>query len=471
MRNRTSRRTLLVSVLVVSVASLALAGGAGARRASGTDSQTKTDPAGDSNGAPDLRAITISDMDGVLTFTVIATGLAVAPGSGVDHNRLTVALDTDHDQATGPSGFEHALVYQVDGEGRVMSGVFAAAKNGHAARLPISSGLVVGRSGDRTTFTIDAAELGIQAFGAFNAVVVGSSKNAADKVLATDYGPNNGFLTQLVQPATSYPTRTWTLPGGRASSGPEVTRLTIEQGVKLNATGAMASTGAVGGLRFDYTVANLDPTAVSGATDASVLTPIDVNDDGKADYAIVFGVNADGPYGVLVDAAGKVVPKSPTLSSTAGADGKSYTFMLGTADIGGATGFDFKVVAGTRDASGTFTPSTDPSGTAWTSYDLGVKPLIGTAAVSPSVPVPGKGVTLAIPLRRSDTFTRLIGATLAVSAKIPGATVPHTERFENGTLTVHLTVPASADGKRLTVIVSAKLGTRVVTRATSLRTA
>ena len=78
----------------LALAALTLVGG-------GAAATTFTDPAGDSEGAPDITSVVVAnDLAGVVTFTIAVANQPVLAADG----ELVLALDSDADEGTGDSG-------------------------------------------------------------------------------------------------------------------------------------------------------------------------------------------------------------------------------------------------------------------------------------------------------------------------------------------------------------------------------
>ena len=82
-----------------------IAGTAGA--ASRSNSQTFTDPIGDSGNAPDVTTVTVSNDDtGLITFRVVVPNRAQL----ADPDGVFVLLNTDGSLSNGMSGFDYVVV-------------------------------------------------------------------------------------------------------------------------------------------------------------------------------------------------------------------------------------------------------------------------------------------------------------------------------------------------------------------------
>ena len=75
---------------------------------------------------------------------------------------------------------------------------------------------------------------------------------------------------------------------------------------------------------------------------------------------------------------------------------------------------------------------------------------------------------MAFPVTRSDSGAKLTtGATIATELSLGGTAVAHSEQLKNGTAALHVTVPATAKGKVLTVRVAIAFAGQTVTKLTT----
>jgi hypothetical protein len=143
---------------------------------------------------------------------------------------------------------------------------------------------------------------------------------------------------------------------------------------------------------------------------------------------------------------------------------------LGSADIGGALGFNFSTAAATSADGGAHWVDTAPD-MGWWSYGLtSVKPVIGMPTASPIALVAGERLRMTMPITRSDSGSKVpAGAVMTIEPTINGILVPHTEKLSQGTASLYLTVPSGTAGARLRVSVTVKLGSQSVTKVMTLR--
>jgi hypothetical protein len=99
-----------------------------------------------------------------------------------------------------------------------------------------------------------------------------------------------------------------------------------------------------------------------------------------------------------------------------------------------------------------------------------VKPVIGELKATPAKPRAGKPLTVAMPLARSDTGTRLPAVTqLSIAPTLNGKVLRHQEAFKNGRASATLTVPASAKGKVLTLNTQVKFGGKIARKTSRVK--
>jgi hypothetical protein len=213
----------------------------------------------------------------------------------------------------------------------------------------------------------------------------------------------------------------------------------------------------VSGMKF------VDGTGVKGTF---FYIDVDTNKDGKRDYTWFVGADSKGFSWDITDGAGKEVPQSDRMSYVRSGD--SYSLRIGSADLGGATSFDFSATAGTLPDTGDPTFSDDaPDGGAWSYNVTSVKPVLGLPTTSPLAPVAGKAFTVT----RSDTGSKLMIGTMTSDLRVSAQSLAHTQSFKNGTAAVHMTLPASARGKVITVRVAIVANGQSVTRLASFHVA
>jgi hypothetical protein len=269
-------------------------------------------------------------------------------------------------------------------------------------------------------------------------------------------------LVPLGSAETSY-----TDPAGDSQGGPDVTKVAIDGDP---VTGMIAVSATV--------PAYLPVTADALERYVDVWLDTDRNGDtGDPDDGTEYGLSAwNDPSGKRW-AVGRwngsewdSIPLSPTMSFTRTGDVLRWT--VSKADLGGATAFDFYVMAGIWDRAADKGVAVDyaPDGEEdWWTYQLSaVKPVIGKP-VAVSAPVAGKRFTVAFPVVRSDDGTPLLTGIATCKTTVAGKTVPHTHTYKSGTVKATVVVPKAAKGKQLKIAVKVTAGTQAATKVVTFK--
>lgn len=283
-----------------------------------------------------------------------------------------------------------------------------------------------------------------------------NGRNATGKAVATAFAVMLAAAALAEGGSSASAVKAWGDPAGDANGGPDITKMSISDS---------------GGLVvFKFTVSGMAVTPGSGVDEAAFEAELDTTGDGHSDYRLVAGLSADDRYSNLIDVHKRaVVPPSPTMRYAR--TGDVHTFTLSSADIGGATRFDFYGVSATWDASGTITRGDDAPDAGLFGYELtSVKPVIGTPRLSPLVPVPGRAFTVTLPVTRSDGIALAPGgATVSLDLMLDGRPVAHSGKLTAGAASVRVTVPQSAAGKTLTARMAVQFAGHSVTRLSTVR--
>jgi hypothetical protein len=182
--------------------SVILAMGGAALPSAATASATTTgqrfgDPAGDANGGPDVSSVAIHDRGGVVTFTIMASGVKVTAGSGVKGTLVYAGLDTNGD---GKSD------YYLDVYGDA-TGVGWDIEDSREKTIPQTPTMGFFASGDSYTFTLSSTDLGGATGFSFYVKSV-QKADGADGVNA-DAAPDGGrwsYSLTSVKPVIGTPT-------------------------------------------------------------------------------------------------------------------------------------------------------------------------------------------------------------------------------------------------------------------------
>jgi hypothetical protein len=170
---------------------------------------TFTDPAGDSQGAPDITAVSVStDTAGVITFKVTVAGFTtVAPGA---ENLTKVYIDADRNDSTGAAGqggIEYTLAAWRGPDG---TGWSIYRWNGSKyVSVTQSAAMSFTRAGNVLAWTVSNADLGgTTGFGFY---VWSSSWDSTDTMVGEDDAPDDGGFVYTL-PAVQAPAPTTTTP-------------------------------------------------------------------------------------------------------------------------------------------------------------------------------------------------------------------------------------------------------------------
>ena len=221
---------------------------------------------------------------------------------------------------------------------------------------------------------------------------------------------------------------TFSDPQGDATGGaPDITQAVLSNDFDGNVTFA---------LTIDRTTFSADDQLfVFLDTDKNASTGV-----GGLDYAIV--VTSEGA--TLVRASGTSFAPAPHPTLTFADGGKTLT--INRSDLGGTTGFSFVVKSRLRSTS-TAGDSAPDSGSA--TYDLELKPVLGTlaASFSPAKPRAGHAFRLARTTLRLQDRTAVRADSVSCVAKLGGKSLA-------GHCSWH--IPKNAKGKRLAVTLTAR---------------
>lgn len=159
-----------------------------------SNSQTFTDPAGDSGNAPDVTTVTVSNDDaGMITFAATLANRA-APSS---EDVVMILVDSDQNSGTGESGFDYAI--GVTPVGSVLLGW-----NGSDLALANSPTLTATFSGGQLTLRINRSDLNGTSGFVFGLGTSGDAgKTAGDIAGAWTYQLVLGTATTTTAPTTT----------------------------------------------------------------------------------------------------------------------------------------------------------------------------------------------------------------------------------------------------------------------------
>jgi hypothetical protein len=247
----------------------------------------------------------------------------------------------------------------------------------------------------------------------------------------------------------------YTDPRGDANGGPDITRVAISD--------------ARGIVTLKVTVSGMKIGRGGPAKGATFYVGLDTDKNGKSNYFLDVYTDATGVSWDIEGATEKVLKQTPTMSFFS--SGNTFTFKLGSGDMGGATGFDYYVSSAMQDAaSGKRLDGDDAPDGGRFSYALtSVKAFIGAPSASRPDPLAGKSFVLTFPVTRSDSGDRLTSGELTAAVTVGGVALKPVARFEMGTIVLSLTVPRTAKGKPLSARVKIDFAGKSATKSAGFR--
>ena len=260
----------------------------------------------------------------------------------------------------------------------------------------------------------------------------------------------------------------WSDPAGDAGDAPDI-------------TGVQVSNDNGGTILFSVAVSNLTPESqlfLALDTDKNSTT----GDDGM-EYGLEWGASAtasdNGWFIEKWDGTTWVHPDHPTMKGMKTAAG--VEFSINKSDLGGTSGFAFKVMTARYVADAITGTDMAPDGLGTWTYDVTpappptpaptpkpvvVKPVFGR--ILTSFPVAGKRVKYTIQVKRSDTGAPLRTGKMVCDPSVAGKVLPHTEQFKNGVASLTFVIPKTAKGKTLKVKVRIVVGKQSALKVTTL---
>jgi len=185
-------RTIAITVTLVALGlGAGLTTGAAAQLAGAAGSPAFTDPTADSNGAPDITSVVISDDASTGGITV-----GVTTGSWPDDGELVVGLDADRKASTGDGGIDYLLSYSR------LYWDMEKWDGGAWKQMPLSPSMGFAQSGPMVMWHFSKADIGGST--GFRFMVVGLAYDADGEVTGRDAAPDAGFwLYDLSASSTS----------------------------------------------------------------------------------------------------------------------------------------------------------------------------------------------------------------------------------------------------------------------------
>jgi hypothetical protein len=174
-----------------------------------SNSQTFTDPAGDSGNAPDITTVTVSNDDaGTITFAVTLANRA----SLSSEDMVLILLDADQNASTGSGGFDYAI-------GATAMGSVLLGWNGSDLAAASAPTLTASASSGVLTVRINRSDLHGTSGFVFGLGATGDGGDTVSEIAGPwTYQLVLGTTTTTPTPTTTTPTPTTTTPATPAST-------------------------------------------------------------------------------------------------------------------------------------------------------------------------------------------------------------------------------------------------------------
>jgi hypothetical protein len=422
------RRRIWIAAALAAVLS---AGGAALAAASFSDA------VGDHHEAPDISAVEVSEVDGLLTVRVTVANFQTLPPESF----FNLWFDLDRNPSTGDDGDEANVNFQA-------SGAFDLYRwNGRELVRAASTGMSATFAAGVFTFTAPTSSF---APAGFDLLVVSARPQSDDEnVIAADFASEHSRLAYVSPGPMTFPD-----PVGDEDAAPDITAVDV------------ADTKD-GWITIKATVANFQALP----PDRAVLIGIDRDHNGATgdDGLEVFVTWLGGQRQVLLQRwdpkAEKWVEDTPPTRALGDSANGTVTVAIHRSELADVGRFRFWLAAVDFTAAGesAFEDQDDleavdsaPERGFW-QYLLANKPPVhlvaGVVTSKPGRPVHGHRFAIRAPIRRTDTLTRVgVGKVTCSVRTRQGAgarLVPAVGHFRNGLAECTLDVPARSAGNVL----------------------
>jgi hypothetical protein len=254
-------------------------------------------------------------------------------------------------------------------------------------------------------------------------------------------------------------------------------------------TAVQVSNDNGGQILFQLTVANLTPKSI-------MLLSLDTDKNAATgahgfEYELAWVSFAEGSDWMIQRWDGSNWVDTGESTVRGGTTPTGVEFTINKSDLGGTSGFAFKVLAARFDGDTVTGMDMAPDGVANWTYDLTtppppaptptptppapapkvVKPVFGTATTVPAKLVAGKKVVFTLAVTRSDTGAPLTTGKMICDPSYQGIVIKHAEAFTGGTAKLVFTVPKAAKGKLLKVKVTIVNGKQSATKVATYKVA
>lgn len=381
-----------------------------------------SDPANDNTGAVDISSVEVSEPAAGRIRVAVSIGNAERLSAG---SRIDLWFDLDNDLKTGDEGDEALARYQANG-----NLTFSRWDGDDLVTRPTTGMTASFESG---TLTYEAPRAAFDAVRSFGLLVItrGVQDTDGEEAAAYDALPEIGRA-----PYESPGPRTFQDRKADVPRAPDLRSVTVND----------AKNGTI-----SFKVTTFDPSLLK---DSVVRVAIDRDvlgeDEGPTERAEVLLDFVDGRFAFeRWDPVEEewVDDEAPT-RARAGIVGNSVVFEVHRSELDDVARFGFTVEAWIEDEDediAAFDLAPNRGGSTYTLVHRPPRRLIaGDLFGVPARPVAGRPFTINLPVTRSDTARKLIGAKIICNVQAGGRKVPATASIVRGVARCGLVVPRSA---------------------------
>lgn len=412
------RRPLLAAGAVAALLVLATAAAHGARGFS--------DPAGDTNAAPDLTSVEIAESQpGTITITLVVANYSALPAN----SWVNLWFDVDSSSATGDDAGDEALVRYVS-SGTTEVYTWSGSRYTAGSNAGVTASFASGR------LTASIPRTTIHSVGAFGLLAVGSHGQPVgdEELVASDFVPDTG------RAAFTGPTATFPDAAGDHDAAPDLTAVRV-------------SDSKTGWITFSITTPNY---AVLPEESAIVIS-IDADSNPRTGEA--------GTDLQLALAAGQIqlerwdgrrfLPDDLPTHARHRNSGNVVAIDLHASELGNASRFRFSLLSADVNTAiqGVVALDVAPDDFTFWRYTLSNKAAstlsAGRLVATPSPPRAGRTFVVSLPVTRSDTKKGITSGSVTCRVAVAGKPVDAAGRVVGGAGRCSLEVPAGASGNPL----------------------
>ncbi|HYI75167.1 MAG TPA: hypothetical protein VEW90_07835 [Gaiellaceae bacterium] len=386
-----------------------------------------SDPAGDTNAAPDLTSVEVAEASpGTISVRLRVANYATLP----PNSWFNLWFDVDSNPETGDDAGDEALVrYLANGTSELFT--WNGAQYVAAAATGVSGTYAAG------ALNVSVPRSSVKAAGTFGLLVVGSRGQPVgdEELVASDFAPETGRSAFTGPAAATYPDA-----AGDHDAAPDVTAVRVSD-VKT------------GWVTFAITTPNY---AVLPEASAVVIS-IDADDNprtGEAGTELQLTLAAGEIRLERWDGRGFVPDDLPTRARHRNA-ANLVSIDLHVSELGNRGRFRFSLLTADVNTAiqGVVALDLAPDDLTFWRYSLANKPALrleaGRVVQTPARPRAGKPFAVALPVVRSDTRRPVTSGSVICRVQVGGKRVVATGRVARGAGRCSLVVAADAKGQPL----------------------